>query len=195
MIAPSDAAQSVGFTPVLIPPPPSGGLVCHCCPRAPQRFRTTEELTKHEAEKPHPCTHCRRRFKSPAEADRHTKAVHIKSHYWACKAIENAFVAFQQETYEDGTYDICGFCGGGFLQPPLAGGMGAEEEEEQKRVGELVSHLEQVHHFGECNREKEFYRVDNFRQHLKTTHVAKQGKWLKELEARCWMSTALRDRE
>jgi len=93
--------------------------------------------------------------------------------------MENPLVAFQQEVYEDGTYDICGFCGGGFIQnTDLTDG-------EERRASELVVHLEKVHHYGECNREKEFYRVDNFRQHLKTTHVAKQGKWLKGLEAKC----------
>jgi hypothetical protein len=134
---------------------------------------------KHEAEKPYPCSRCKRRFKSPAEADRHTKAVHIKSHYWTCKAMENPMTAFHQETYEDGTYDICGLCGGGFLRA------------ETDQTGELVSHLEGVRHYGECNRDKEFYRVDNFRQHLKTTHVAKQGRWLKELEGRCRMNTTV----
>ncbi|KAK5656447.1 hypothetical protein OQA88_4829 [Cercophora sp. LCS_1] len=159
-------------------------FVCHCCPRTPQRFRTANELTKHESEKPHPCTRCKRRFKSPAEADRHMKAVHIKSHYWTCKALEDPLIAFFQEDWDNGTYDICGFCGGGFLQGQ--GGSGGEE----KRAQELISHLEDIHHYGECNREKEFYRVDNFRQHLKATHVAKQTKWLKELEARCRTSTA-----
>lgn len=99
--------------------------------------------------------------------------------------MENPFVAFHQEVYEDGTaYDICGFCGGGFprnLDSP---------DGEERRASELVAHLEDIHHYGECNREKEFYRVDNFRQHLKTTHVAKQGKWLKDLEARCRTTTA-----
>ncbi|KAK1829411.1 Fez family zinc finger protein 2 [Podospora conica] len=152
--------------------------VCHCCPRTPQRFRSLQELRKHETEKPHPCTLCKRRFKSPAEADRHTKAVHIKSHYWTCKAMENPLVVFHQETHNDVVWDVCGLCGGGFVQS----GEG--------RSAELLGHLEGIHHYGECNREKEFYRVDNFRQHLKTTHEAKQGKWLKDLEARCRTTTA-----
>lgn len=163
-------------------PLPPASFVCHCCPRAPQRFRTVAELKKHEIEKPYGCAHCKRRFKSPAEADRHTKAVHIKSHYWSCKALENPSVAFHQEVYDDGKYDICGFCGGGFPQ-----GLNAPDAEE-KRTSELVEHLEK-YHYGKCNREKEFYRVDNFRQHLRTTHVAKQGQWLKFLEAKCRMTT------
>lgn len=97
--------------------------------------------------------------------------------------MENPSVVFHQEVFEDGTWDICGFCGGGFLR------SGEAVDSEERRVGELVSHLEKVHHYGECNREKEFYRVDNFRQHLKTTHVAKQGKWLKDLEAKCRTTT------
>ena len=92
--------------------------------------------------------------------------------------MENPLVVFHQETHNEVVWDVCGLCGGGFVQ----GGEG--------RMGELVGHLEAIHHYGECNREKEFYRVDNFRQHLKTTHVAKQGKWLKDLEARCRTTTA-----
>lgn len=100
--------------------------------------------------------------------------------------METPLVIFQQENYEDGVvWDICGFCGGGFAQS----GDGSAEAEDA-RIGELVGHLEKVHHYGECNRDKEFFRVDNFRQHLKTTHVAKQGKWLKALEARCRMTRA-----
>lgn len=165
----------------LVSTPPAAvvlsACVCHCCPRTPQRFKTPQELRKHETEKPHPCTLCKRRFKSPAEADRHTKAVHIKSHYWTCKAMEDPLVAFHQETHNDVVWDVCGLCGGGFVQ-----GEG--------RAAELLGHLEGIHHYGECNREKEFYRVDNFRQHLKTTHEARQGKWLKDLEARCRTTTA-----
>lgn len=69
---------------------------------------------------------------------------------------------------------MCGFCGGGFARK----GDVADE-------AELVSHLESVHKIGECDRNKKFYRADNFRQHLKNTHVAKPGKWLKALESVC----------
>ena len=92
--------------------------------------------------------------------------------------MENPLIAFHQETHNDVVWDVCGLCGGGFVQS----GEG--------RVNELVGHLEGIHNYGGCNREKEFYRVDNFRQHLKGAHEAKQGKWLKDLEARCRMNAA-----
>ncbi|KAK0730161.1 hypothetical protein B0H67DRAFT_474660 [Lasiosphaeris hirsuta] len=158
----------------------SACFVCHCCTRAPQRFKTTEELTQHEAEKPYPCSQCRKRFKSPTEADRHRNAVHIKSDYWTCGALENPLVAFQRETHEGQGWEVCGFCGGGFAQETEASAA-----RDKSHTSELLVHLESVHHHGECSREKKFYRVDNFRQHLKTTHVAKQGNWLKILEGKC----------
>ncbi|KAK3363167.1 hypothetical protein B0T25DRAFT_32047 [Lasiosphaeria hispida] len=158
----------------------SACFVCHCCPRAPQRFKTAEELTQHEAEKPYPCAQCRKRFKSPTEADRHRNAVHIKSDYWTCGALENPLVAFQRETHEERVWEVCGFCGGGFAQETEASAA-----RDESHTSELLVHLESVHHHGECSREKKFYRVDNFRQHLKTTHVARQGNWLKILEGKC----------
>ncbi|KAL2024247.1 hypothetical protein VTK56DRAFT_9403 [Thermocarpiscus australiensis] len=149
-------------------------FVCNCCPRAPRQFHTTEELEQHEAEKPHPCTQCKKRFKSPTEAERHINAIHLKSDSWSCKVLENALLAFQPETFNGVVWDICGFCGGGFARK----GDVADQSE-------LVTHLEAVHKIGECDRNKKFYRADNFRQHLKNTHVAKPGNWLKVLERVC----------
>ncbi|KAL2259342.1 hypothetical protein VTK26DRAFT_7009 [Humicola hyalothermophila] len=186
-------------------------FVCNCCPRAPRRFHTSEELTQHESEKPHACTQCPKRFKSPTEAERHINAIHLKSDSWSCKALENPLLAFQSEIFNGTVWDVCGFCGGGFARKGSAsvsrpgggagagagddvtGGEGGERErhefDEDSHRAELLLHLESVHKVGECDRNKKFYRGDNFRQHLKNTHVAKPGKWLKALERVCRASS------
>lgn len=89
-------------------------------------------------------------------------------------------------------WDVCGFCGGGFARNHSKGNSdengvigGDSNEATPEHKAELVSHLESVHKIGECDRNKKFYRADNFRQHLKNTHVAKPGKWLKTLERVC----------
>jgi len=72
-------------------------------------------------------------------------------------------------------WDVCGFCGGEF----------ARGETGEPDRAELAAHVESVHRVAECDRNKKFYRADNFRQHLKNTHVALPGKWLKALERAC----------
>ncbi|KAK4224909.1 Fez family zinc finger protein 2 [Podospora fimiseda] len=168
-----------------VEPPITQTFICECCPRTPRHFKTKEELQEHEASKPHPCTQCKKRFKSPTEAERHINAIHLKSDSWSCKALSDPLLAFYSEIYH-GTqvWDVCAYCGGGFIRSEKSGSgpiQGILEEE--KKV--LVGHLESVHKLGECDRDKMFYRADNFRQHLKNTHVAKPGKWLKSLEKVC----------
>ncbi|KAK0718983.1 hypothetical protein B0T21DRAFT_295704 [Apiosordaria backusii] len=176
-------------------------FVCECCPRSPRHFRTLVELSQHEAEKPHLCTNpqCKKRFKSPTEAERHINAIHLKSESWSCKALVHPLLAFHTETFPNGAvWDVCGFCGGGFARKPSAvknelisiSSLSAsitevDAESHERDEAELISHLERVHKFGECDREKHFYRADNFRQHLRNTHIAKPGKWLKVLEGVC----------
>ncbi|KAK3330734.1 hypothetical protein B0H66DRAFT_587054 [Apodospora peruviana] len=156
--------------------PNNGSFLCDCCPKAPRSFNSVDELRQHESEKPHACSQpeCKMRFKSPKEADRHINALHLKSDYWTCDAISTPLHAFYSETSAGLTCDICGFCGGGISRKDDEAGM-----------DELLKHLDSMHKFGECNRERKFYRVDNFRQHLKTAHLAKPGKWLKILERNC----------
>ncbi|KAJ4290070.1 hypothetical protein N0V88_006575 [Collariella sp. IMI 366227] len=132
-----------------------------------------EELANHEYEKPHPCTQCKKRFKSPTEAERHINAIHLKSDFWSCKALEDPMLAFHARTYHGAMWDVCGFCGGEFPRRGADGGA--------NRV-EMVTHVQTTHRIGECDHGKKFYRADNFRQHLKNTHVALPGKWLKVLE-------------
>ncbi|KAK3986366.1 Fez family zinc finger protein 2 [Cladorrhinum sp. PSN332] len=165
-------------------------FICECCPRTPRHFKTKEELQEHEAAKPHPCTQCKKRFKSPTEAERHINAIHLKSDSWSCKALRDPLLAFYSEVYHgDQVWDVCAYCGGGFIRKGATGsGPIHDIPDEEKLV--LIAHLESVHKLGDCDREKNFYRADNFRQHLKNTHVAKPGKWLKTLEKICRTTNA-----
>ncbi|KAK0628348.1 hypothetical protein B0T17DRAFT_522502 [Bombardia bombarda] len=163
-------------------------IVCYCCPKAPQSFRSAEDLLRHEAEKPHPCSQCKKRFKSPKEAERHMNAIHLKSDYWSCQMLANPLVAFHTVTSRGVMYDICGFCGGGFERAKgenNSDDTGSADASTDRDISELVAHLESVHKHMECNQERKFYRVDNFRTHLRTAHVALPGKWLKVLERNC----------
>lgn len=155
-------------------------LFCHCCPRNPRRFSTLEELTQHEAEKPHPCSRCKKRFKSPTEAERHVNAVHLKRDFWSCQALANPLDAYHSETFSGVVYDICGYCGGEFGRQ--------SDDPPGIDVAGLVTHLESVHKHGECDRDKRFFRVDNYRSHLRIAHIASPGRWLKVLEKTCKMA-------
>jgi hypothetical protein len=177
-------------------------FVCSCCPRAPRHFHTSEELTyvppkfsgmpaapadsfvssNHQAEKPHPCPQCKKRFKSPTEAERHLNALHLKADFWSCEALKDPLLAYHTQTYGGETSNICVLCNGEIKHKD-----GVPDHDE------LVKHVETVHRFGVCDRKKKFYRADNFRQHLKGTHVALcSGVWLKELERACRSTTAPR---
>ncbi|KAH6854729.1 hypothetical protein B0I37DRAFT_300160 [Chaetomium sp. MPI-CAGE-AT-0009] len=157
-------------------------FVCSCCPRAPRHFHTSEELAAHEAEKPHPCPQCKKRFKSPTEAERHLNALHLKADFWSCEALKDPLVAYRTQIYGGETSNICVLCNGEIKHKD-----GVPDHDE------LVKHVETVHRFGVCDRKKKFYRADNFRQHLKGTHVALcSGMWLKELERACRSTTAPR---
>ncbi|KAK3694165.1 hypothetical protein B0T22DRAFT_63249 [Podospora appendiculata] len=158
-------------------------FVCDCCPKSPRLFHSSEELIKHESEKPYPCSQCKKRFKGPKEAERHINAIHLKSDYWSCQALTDTNMAYHSEEYPHVAWDICGFCGGVFLR----------NADGSPNTDELASHLELVHKYKDCKQNKKFYRVDNFRQHLKTAHGARLGKWLKVLEKNCRTATAQPD--
>lgn len=61
---------------------------------------------------------------------------------------ENAFY----DSTPPGEADICGFCGYEIL---ISG----------RNMEERIRHLEDTHNFGECNKNKMFYRADHFSQH------------------------------
>ncbi|RSL95915.1 hypothetical protein CDV31_013694 [Fusarium ambrosium] len=53
-----------------------GFFMCECCPEKPQRFKTIEELSAHEAEKTHECLFCGRWFMTEAAVRFHRDLVH-----------------------------------------------------------------------------------------------------------------------
>ncbi|KAK4099402.1 hypothetical protein N658DRAFT_498319 [Parathielavia hyrcaniae] len=179
-----DQVVARSFGRVEVPGPGSEPtFVCNCCPRTPRHFYTSEELLQHEAEKPHPCGQCKKRFKSPTECERHVNAIHLKADFWSCRALEDPLLAYHAQTYRGVVFDVCGFCGGEFARRDSdgsgGGGLAAPDREA------LVAHMQSVHRVADCDWNKKFYRADNFRQHLKNTHVALPGRWLRALERAC----------
>lgn len=133
------------------------------------------------------------RFKSPKEAERHINAIHLKSDFWSCEVLRNPLLAFHAEILSGLTYDVCGFCGQEFQRKPpgphaadsAAAAVCTDRDDRGINIFELINHLDSVHRRGECNLARRFYRVDNFRQHLKTAHMGITGRWLKILERNC----------
>ncbi|OTB03014.1 hypothetical protein M426DRAFT_61316 [Hypoxylon sp. CI-4A] len=163
---------------------PSGFYLCECCPKKPKRFDTTEELSAHESEKQYECSFCGSRFKSKNEAERHQNSLHLRRHAWSCWNIppnDRYASLFRESIDQPGLADTCGYCGQDF---PRSGGIVLEKDLEER-----LNHVREVHKFGECNSSKQFYRADNFRQHLKHAHHATSGKWTNALENACMIDT------
>jgi hypothetical protein len=77
---------------------------------------------------------------------------------------------------------ICGYCGENFRYSKSELPVGMPTEQEWKvRIG----HLQEIHRFGECNHDMEFFRVDRFGHHLKHSHAATSRRWTNVLENAC----------
>lgn len=63
--------------------------------------------------------------------------------------------------------------------------MGYSPQATEHDWDERVRHIQEDHEFGKCNRSKKFFRAWHFRQHLKQSHKAPSGKWIKLLENAC----------
>jgi len=113
------------------------------------------------------------------EAERHINTIHLRPYSWSCGKLESPLQAFQCVTSGSDIFDVCGFCGHEFKRSsgdePLA-------DEDTER---LVLHLQTQHKVGECNTAKKFFREDLFGQHLKSSHAAEPGVWMKCLENAC----------
>ena len=120
-------------------------------------------------EKPYGCGYCLGRFMRKNEAVRHENK-HKQQKIWSCAALDGFRVAFGPATSGTGEMDDCGYCGKEFPNLP------------QPDWNARKYHLEEVHGFGQCNREKRFYRADHFKQHLVHSHGAQNGKWTKRLQ-------------
>ncbi|KIW05110.1 uncharacterized protein PV09_03666 [Verruconis gallopava] len=147
--------------------------VCECCPKKPKKFDTAEELRMHELEKRYQCVYCPNRFKNKNEAERHQNSLHLRKHAWSCAALSGVPAAFHASHIHPTTYDVCGYCGEEFPNPP--------------NWDVRAEHLCQQHKFGECNQAKKFFRADHFRQHLKHSHAGTSGKWTNMLENACML--------
>lgn len=169
-----------------------GQLVCTCCPKRPQRFNTLEELKVHQTKKPHICAFCGRRFSRMNEAERHITTIHLRPFSWSCRRLATPLLAFQRVSDGTTAYDVCGFCGRQFERPASLsanGGDGssvANTNERNAHDQALTLHIEVDHKLHDCKASaKKFYREDMFGQHLKLSHAAEPGVWLKYLENAC----------
>lgn len=84
-------------------------------------------------------------------------------------------LVFYMEIFFNGVvWDVCGFCGGGFVWKILVIKdemllfvgeilMKVDVESIERDEVEFIFYMERVYKFGECDWEKYFYRVDNFR--------------------------------
>ncbi len=112
------------------------------------------------------------------EAERHINTIHLRPYSWSCSRLESPLMAFQTRTFGADVFDICGFCGLEFKRPQNDDPLADDTEG-------LMLHLRSQHKLGECNPTKKFFREDLFGQHLKTSHAAEPGVWMKCLENAC----------
>ncbi|SZF03260.1 unnamed protein product [Blumeria hordei] len=159
-----------------------GIFMCECCPKKPKKFDTQEELNNHEQEKQYECAYCRNRFKNKNEAERHQNSLHLRRHSWSCAALSGYSAAFHNSPTRPSEADTCGYCGEDFPRSGIL--MGAPVITEQD-WDMRITHLTEMHKFGECNHTKKFFRADHFRQHLKHSHAGTSGKWTNILENAC----------
>ncbi|CAK7222074.1 hypothetical protein SBRCBS47491_004746 [Sporothrix bragantina] len=163
-----------------------GALVCTCCPKRPQRFHTQEQLKAHQNKKPHICAFCGRRFSRMNEAERHITTIHLRPFSWSCRRLATPLLAFQRVSDDTESYDVCGFCGKQFRRPPDEATFLPGDSNDYADESQLVAHVEVDHRLHECKASaKKFYREDMFGQHLKLSHAAEPGVWLKYLENAC----------
>ena len=124
----------------------------------------------HEAERQYACPYCSLQFKNQNELERHQNSVHVQVYSWSCAALKNVKDVFSPDS---AGFNTCGYCGGLFPEDSDA----------------PAAHATNKHKFGECNQSKKFFRVDHFRQHLKHSHHAIIGPWMKLLENVCTLET------
>jgi hypothetical protein len=113
------------------------------------------------------------------EAERHYNAVHLRPFSWSCTKLETPLSAFHCRTSNSLVSYVCGFCGRTFHREPSAAVTIGQE------LDELVDHVKADHNFGSCVSGKRFFRQDHFAAHLKASHRAERGAWLKVLVEFC----------
>jgi hypothetical protein len=113
------------------------------------------------------------------EAERHINTIHLRPYSWSCTKLESPLKAFQRVVLGADVYDVCGFCGHEFKRDGSGDTLSDADSER------LLLHAKGEHKMGECNAAKKFYREDLFGQHLKASHGAEPGAWMKCLENAC----------
>lgn len=105
--------------------------------------------------------------------------MHNRSHSWSCSSLGSYERVFYDSKSRQGQADTCGFCGVDFDRTATTKyARYPSDDDWEKRIAHLKDH----HNFRECNLSKEFYRVDHFRMHLKHSHEALSGDWMRYLE-------------
>ncbi|KAK0620619.1 hypothetical protein B0T14DRAFT_234752 [Immersiella caudata] len=156
------------------------------CPRCGARVASKEELASHRrTENPdHVCRHCGSRFENRDEVMKHQAAAHPGfTSRWSCSALTSYGQAFGWDsTVGPEEVDLCLFCGQGFSRSSLPGDLPSVSESNWEK---RIRHLEDVHHFRECNATRRFSRQAEFRLHIKHTHSGVLGYWTDALETAC----------
>lgn len=136
--------------------------------------------------KNHECSFCGDRFKNRREAELHQDSVHARRHSWSCSNLPRKKEAFYESSTRPGEADICGYCGQNFERS----GTNPDAQEKTRHTTsrdwtERLQHLGDHHRFRECDLSVRFDRADRFRQHLRHSHAAENGRWMHTLESAC----------
>lgn len=154
-----------------------------------EKNKTLTSISSHEQEKQYECAYCRNRFKNKNEAERHQNSLHLRRHSWSCAALSGYAAVFHPSPSRPSDADTCGYCGEEFprsgMSSPSPHGSQPVAVATDQDWEIRISHLQEMHKFGECNHAKKFFRADHFRQHLKHSHAGTSGKWTNMLENAC----------
>ncbi len=136
-------------------------------PSLPPANMTTK--TPHSLLSPidHECSVCHKVFRGSRLFRRH-KMHCSEPNVWSCSAIRGHDAAFTE--HNDSSLSVCGYCGEFFPKS-------SDADWTRRR-----KHLSKIHKWEMCLREKQFYRADHFRQHLKHAHNGVSGWWIATLE-------------
>lgn len=119
--------------------------------------------SSHPAANSYACSLCSKRFRLPADLNRHVRDAHTRPKVWGCAAFTNHDLAFTTNDSHQSGVTTCVFCGEIFsavVTPELR-----------------LNHLLHAHLFGACDLERQFYRVDKLQQHPKHYHGVRLPRW------------------
>ncbi|RSL80509.1 hypothetical protein CDV31_017120 [Fusarium ambrosium] len=117
--------------------------------------------------------------------------MHTRSQSWSCTALLEYNQLFYTPWDRPGEADVCTYCGTEFSR---SGGGGAGPGAHTERYAtnedwvERIKHAHEAHNFQGCDLSKRFYRADHHKQHLRYSHLCKDGRWLDSLVRMCMTS-------